>query len=177
MHGILFKQLHVYVSEEWDDGVWRDAMAEADIEPKLYLPVTEYPDEEALALFDAVTTLTETDEIDLFSDLGEQLAETLLDTFKAHVRDEWDVMDLLEHADEQVLSVLHSTDGPDDEVTASREDENTVVVEYDSPLGLCAMLTGVLRGIVETYDENAEITERACVHRGADACEITVSRT
>lgn len=176
MHGILFKQLKSYVSETWDEDTWSDAMDEAGIEPKLYLPVTEYPDDEAVRLVDAVTTVTGTDEVDLLDDLGRHMAPVLLDTFKAHVEDDWDAMDLLEHSGNEVFSVLRSSDGPDDEVVARREDEDTVVVEYGSPLQMCAMAESVLRGIVHEHDERVEVVERVCMHHGADACEIRVSR-
>lgn len=176
MHGILFKQLKSYVSEKWDDDTWSEAMDEAGIEPKLYLPVTEYPDDEAVRLVDGVTTVTGIGESDLLEDLGRQLAPELLDTFKAHVEDHWDAMDLLEHSGNQVFSVLRSSDGHDDEVIARREDEDTVVVEYASPLQMCTMAESLLRGIAREHDERVEVTERFCMHRGADACEIRVSR-
>lgn len=176
MHGILFKQLKTYVTEEYDEDTWMEAMDEAGIEPKLYLPVTEYPDEEAERLVDGVATVTGTDEQDLLAALGEHLAPALLDTFEAHVKDDWDAMDLLEHSGNEVFTVLRSEDGSDDEVTARREDEDTVVVEYASPLQMCEMAEAVLRGILDEHDERAEVTQATCMHRGGDACEIHVSR-
>lgn len=176
MHGILFKELKSYVSETWDEDTWSDAMDEAGIEPKLYLPVTEYPDDEATRLVEGITTVTGTDEIDLLRDLGLYIAPALLDTFKAHVEDHWDAMDLLENSGNEVFSVLRSSEGDADEVTATREDEDTVVVEYASPLQMCALAEATLEGIAREHDERVEVVERVCMHHGADVCEIRVSR-
>jgi hypothetical protein len=135
MHGILFKYLKACVESEYGPDAWEAAMDRAEIEPKLYLPVTEYPDDEAFALLEGVTSVTDADERELLEDYGERLAPELLDTFEAHVRDDWDLFDLLTHSDNEVFAVFYSEDGDDDAVT-----------------------------------------EDACMHDGADHCEITVAR-
>jgi len=176
MHGILFKHLKEYVESEYGHETWEAAMAEAGIEPKLYLPVTRYPDDEAVRLVEGVVAATDTTEPALLRDYGERLAPELLDTFEAHVRDDWDALDLMEHAGNQVFTVLYSEDGDGDEVVAAREDEDTVVVEYASALELCELATGVLRGIGATHGPPVRVTEGACMHDGADRCEFTVRR-
>lgn len=178
MHGILFKQLKTYVTEQWGDDAWEQAMMEeAGIEPKLYLPVTEYPDEEALRLIDGVVAVTGVERATLLADLGEYLAPALLDTFKAHIKSDWDAMDLLEHSGNQVFAVLRSENGGEDEVVASRENGNTVLLEYGVSLQMCELAKGVLKGIAEEHGESVTVEERQCMHTGASRCEIKVSRT
>ncbi|PSP79114.1 hypothetical protein BRC81_06505 [Halobacteriales archaeon QS_1_68_20] len=177
MHGILFKQLKEYVTEEYDEETWADAMDQAGIEPKLYLPVTEYPDDEAERLFAAVGSITDTDERDLLEALGAYLAPELLDTFEAHVRDDWDALDLLAHPENEVFTVLHSEDARDGEVTARREGEDGVVVEYASPLQMCPLAEAVVETVAEEHGERVDVTHGTCMRRGADACEIAVRRT
>lgn len=176
MHGILFKYLKEYVESEYDHDAWEAAMDVADIEPKLYLPVTEYPDDEAVRLIDGVVEVTGADEQELLSSYGERLAPELLDTFEAHVRDDWTVLDLMEHTDNEVFEVLYSEDGDDDEVVSSRSDGDTVVVHYASALEMCELAKGVLRGLAAARDVDVTVTEGPCMHDGADHCEITVSR-
>lgn len=176
MHGILFKYLKEYVEAEYGHDAWEAAMDEAGIEPKLYLPVTEYPDDEAVRLVDGILAVTDADEDDLLSSYGEVLAPELLGTFNAHIRDTWDAFDLMEHAGNQVFTVFYSEDGADGEVSATREDADTVVVHYGSSLELCELAKGVLRGIADEHGEDVAVTEQSCVHDGADHCEITVSR-
>lgn len=176
MHGILFKYLKEYVESEYGEDAWEAAMEEADIEPKLYLPVTEYPDDEAARLVDGVVSVTGADEAELLEAFGEELAPQLLNTFNAHVKDAWDVLDLLEHTDNQVFTVLYSEDGDGSEITATRQDADTVVFHYGSSLETCDLAQGVLRGIAAEHGEDVTVSEDACVHRGADRCEFTVAR-
>ena len=176
MHGILFKQLKTYVTEQWGDEEWTSAMDEAGIEPKLYLPVTDYPDEEALRLIDGVVAVTGVGEQRLLSDLGEHLAPALLDTFKAHIKSDWDAMDLLEHSGNQVFAVLRSEAGGEDEVVANRQDGDTVVLQYGASLEMCELAKGILQGIAEEHGETVTVDERQCMHTGSPHCEIRVSR-
>jgi predicted hydrocarbon binding protein len=177
MHGILFKYLKEYVESEYDQDAWEEAMEVADIEPKLYLPVTEYPDDEAVRLVDGVAEVTGADQHELLEAYGERLAPELLDTFNAHVRDDWGPFDLMEHTDNEVFEVFYSEEGDDDEVAASRPDRDTVVVHYASALEMCELAKGVLRGLAHTRDVDVEVTEGVCMHEGADHCELTVSRS
>lgn len=177
MHGILFKYLKEYVEAEYEDGVWEAAMDEAGIEPKLYLPVTEYPDDEAVRLVDGVASVTGADENDLLEAYGEELAPELLDTFNAHVQDAWGTFDLLEHTDNQVFAVLYSEGGDEGEVIAAREDDDTVVVHYASAMEMCELAVGVLRGLAEEHGTDVTVEEGPCTRRGADHCEITVARS
>lgn len=176
MHGILFKYLKEYVEAEYGPDAWEAAMDEAGIEPKLYLPVTDYPDEEAFALLDGVTTVTGAEERALLADYGERLAPELLDTFEAHVRDDWGLFDLLEHTDNEAFAVFYSEEGDEDEVTASRPDAGTVAYEYASAMEMCEFAKGVLRGLADEWGVDVAVTEGACMHDGADHCEITVAR-
>lgn len=174
MHGILFKQLKTYVESEWGEDAWTDAMDAADIEPKLYLPVTDYPDEEAERLVDGIVEVTGVRENDLLADLGEHMAPALLDTFKAHIKEDWDLMDLVEQADHQVYAVLHAEDG--DSVSTEREDEDSVRLEYDADLEMCALARGVLVGLADEHGVDVDVSENACMEHGADACEMRVRR-
>lgn len=174
MHGILFKRLKGYVTEEFEEDAWASAMEAADIEPKLYLPVTDYPDDEAVRLVDGVVEVTGVDEETLLAAFGESLAPALLDTFEAHVRQDWDALDLLEHSDNEVFTVFHSGGG-DDTFSVTREGPDAVVVEH-GPLLSCELTKGVLRGLGEAFEESLTVSEGACVADGADACELTVRR-
>lgn len=175
MHGILFKRLKTYVEAEYGDDAWADAMEAAGIEPKLYLPVTEYPQAELVRLVDGVVDVTGVDENRLLEALGADMAPALLDTFEAHLKEDWDAMDLLADADNEVYAVLRSDDDSVD-VATERRDEDTVLVEYSADLEMCRLAEGMFRAIGEEYGEHVDVSERVCMHRGGDACEFEVQR-
>lgn len=176
MHGILFKYLKEYVESEHGHDAWEASMDEADIEPKLYLPVTDYPDDEARALVDGIVTVTGADRANLLEDYGRTLAPELLDTFEAHIRDDWDYFDLLGHTDNEVFAVFYSEDGGDEEVLSTRDGDG-VAVQYASAIEMCDLAEGVLRGLAAAHGEDVRVSEGRCMHAGADHCEITVART
>ena len=49
---------------------------------------------------------------------------------------------------------------------------NEVVLLYDSPRQLCAVLLGAIEGAAQRYNETVEIEERSCMKQGAAVCEM-----
>lgn len=176
MHGIWFKELKTYVIDEYGKDAWDESLEAAEIEPKLYLPVTEYPDSEAEALLVGICDVTGADRQALLREYGEALAPALLNTFKAHIKTGWDTMDVLERTENQLFDVLKSEDAPDGELSAARPDAGTVVYTYESPLELCSLAKGIVTGIADQNGEPVRISEGSCMLDGASHCEITIER-
>jgi|AntDeeMinimDraft_5_1070356.scaffolds.fasta_scaffold00116_42 predicted hydrocarbon binding protein len=178
MHGILHKSLKNYVGENIDEDVWDDVLDRADIDPKLYLPVSHYPDEE---LVDAIAVLAEMSGHEVASvqrDFGTFVAPDLLSTFKAHVRDDWSTFDLLAALPsiyEQLEAQNPETNPPD--VDVSRLGPDAVVVEYRSERDLCSLGEGIVVGASEALDDPCEVTQEMCVRDGEDHCEFHVERS
>jgi hypothetical protein len=105
------------------------------------------------------------------------MAPALLDTFEAHVRDQWDALDLMERSGNEVFDVLRPENGSAEQVETHREGEDSVLLEYGADLELCGMAVGMLRGLAAERDEPVEVVEENCVEHGADRCEIRVTRT
>src|SRR5512135_3662940 len=51
---------------------------------------------------------------------------------------------------------------------------NTLILVYDSPRQLCAVLLGAIEGAAERYGEQVQIIERSCMKQGAAACRFEV---
>jgi hypothetical protein len=130
MHGILHKSLKNYVGENMGEDVWDDVLERADIDPKLYLPVSHYPDAELVDAIAVIAEMTGHDQPSVERDFGAYVAPDLLSTFKAHVRDEWSTFDLLAgppHIYEQIEAQNPDTTPPD--VTINRLGDREAVVE------------------------------------------------
>lgn len=177
MHGIIHRSLKEYVEEKMTDGAWDRVLERAEIEPKLYLPVSHYPDEEIPAIVDAITDLTGHEVAAVQRDFGRYIADELLHTFRAHLREDWDMLDVLEHLDEiyeQISAQNEESDPP--EVSADRIVEDTLILTYRSDRRLCDFGKGIVLGMADEYGESVTIEEERCLHDGDDACEITVTR-
>ncbi|WP_435334551.1 heme NO-binding domain-containing protein [Haloarchaeobius sp. TZWWS8] len=175
MHGILHRSLKGYVGEHVDETNWNAVLDAADIEPKLYLPVTRYPDEEFTAALAVVADETGHDERTVQRAVGRYLAPELLKTFKAHIKRGWETREVLlalEDITEQIRARDDESGIPT--VSTDRLDPSTYVVNYRSEHRLCDLGKGIVEGIAAEFEERVTITEARCLHEGEGHCELTV---
>ena len=175
MHGIVHKALEEHVDENVEGVDWDGISDRAGLEPKLYLPVSHYPDEEVTAVFEALASSTGSDEASVQRAFGRHLAPELLSTFKAHVRDDWatrEVLLALEIVYERVGAQNDETDLPD--VSTGQEGDD-VVVTYRSERELCPLAEGIVLGIADHYGDDVELDQPACTRDGADHCTLSVT--
>lgn len=174
MHGIVHKTLKEHVQENVDAVSWDEVVNWAELEPKLYLPVSHYPDEEATAVFEALAAMTGETEAAVQRAFGRSLGPELLNTFKAHVRDDWRTREVL-----LALETVYDRVGAQDEESdlpevATGADDGAVVVTYRSERALCSVARGVVLGIADHYDDDVEVSESTCTREGDDRCTLRV---
>jgi len=178
MHGILHKSLKSYVAENMGDDVWDEILDRADIDPKLYLPVSHYPDADLTDALSVIAEMTGHDEADVQRDFGSFLAADLLSTFKAHVRDDWSTFDLLESLPtiyERIEAQNAETKTPD--VATNRLSADEIVLELRSERDLCTLGEGIVVGVGEALGDPCEVTQETCARGGDAHCEFHVERT
>lgn len=177
MHGILHKSLKGYVEENMGEDVWDDVLDRADIDPKLYLPVSHYPDEELTGALSVIAEMSGHEEASVQRDFGKHAAPDLMSTFKAHVRDDWSTFDLLAALPtvyERIQAQNPETNPPEIDVNGVGGD--AVVVEYRSNRDLCSLGEGILVGVAEELEDPCEVTHELCAREGEDHCEFHVER-
>lgn len=179
MHGIVHKTLKTYVIEKTDEAAWETILERAAVEPRLYLPVSHYPDAEVAAIVQTLSALSGHDPETIERDFGRVLAPALLSTFNAHLSG-CDDLDSLLGALERVSADLSENDDlSPPRLTCTREgvasgSGTRAVVTYDSERDHCAMAHGILEGIVAEYDAEATVGKTGCVRDGDDACAFRV---
>ncbi|NHN41776.1 hypothetical protein G9C85_09050 [Halorubellus sp. JP-L1] len=177
MHGILHKSLKSYVAENMGEDVWDDVLDRAEIDPKLYLPVSHYPDSDLTDALSVIAAMSGHDEPAVERDFGSFLADDLLSTFKAHVRDDWSTFDLLESLPTiyaQIEAQNEETNTPD--VATNRLGADEMVLEFRSERDLCTLGEGVVVGVGEVLEDPCEVTQETCVREGDAHCEFHVER-
>lgn len=177
MHGIVLKGLKDFVVEHRDEDVWDALHEEAGLEKRIYMPVTEYPDEVVLSLVDAAVELTGVDASTLCYEFGRFLLPELIGTYGVHVDRDWTGLDLVANVEEYVHEALRAkriSEFTPPRISSARIDEQRALVAYESDRGLCALAEGVLVGVGEHYDERFLVDQRVCVHDGASHCEFVV---
>lgn len=174
MHGIVHKAFKEFVETEVDGLDWGAVVDEAGLDPKLYLPVTDYPDEEFTRAATALSELSGRTDASLYRSFGRSLAPSLLDTFKAHIRDDWGAREVLLALD-SIYEQLDSDDVDTSSTVSTAIDGDAVVLTYRSDRELCTVLRGIVLGITDEYERTAEITEPACLREGDGRCELRVT--
>lgn len=179
MHGIVLSGLKSFVEENYGMEASRRVQAEADVEKRLYVPVTDYPDEDALALVEAACEVTGEDLPTVLEGFGRYLVPTLLETYGVHVDGDWTSLELLANVEEYIHRALRAkqlSEFTPPHLGASRAGEDRVTVTYGSDRQLCPLARGIFHGVADHYGESFAVTERRCMLDGADACEFEVER-
>lgn len=179
MHGIVMKALKDFVVDEYDAATWRVIQEEAGLGGKLYVPVSEYDDVEALALVGAASDLSGEDRSDLLYAFGRYIVEPLVETYGVHVEGDWTGLDLLANVETYVHEALRAkrlSEFAPPELRAKRVDDDVAVVRYGSDRELCDLAEGIVDGVGAYYGESYEVTHETCMNEGDPHCDLVVRR-
>lgn len=175
MHGIIFKSLKDFVVDRHDHDTWDEVRATADVPGKVYLPIDTYDDDELTRLVTATSRRTDVPVPDLLEAFGRYATAQLLETYGNVVGEQGSALGLIANTEEQIHTVLRARDPNLEPPTLTcRRAGDAVRVEYRSDRGLCPVAKGIARGVGDHYDEPLVVTEEACMHDGAEHCEIVV---
>jgi hypothetical protein len=178
MHGIIFGELKKLVDTKLGGDSWRELLKATGLGAKVYMPVTEYPDEEAVALVGAIAAKTGKPPRTVLEDFGEFIAVDLLALYRHMVKPEWRTLELLENTEETIHRVvrLRNPGARPPELRTDREGDE-VLITYRSARRMCGVAVGIVRGLALHYGETVEIKELSCMLDGASACRILVKRS
>jgi predicted hydrocarbon binding protein len=176
VQGVILVELRKFVRERLGDGIWRTVQEEAGVTDRVYLPVHAYPDEELTALVASVSRVTGMSTALVLESFGDYIVGDLLKTYSGLLDPSWKVLDLITHCDEIFERVRrrHGGDTSPVPVKARAGLGGEVVLVYSSPLRLCALLKGIVRGLGSHLEQPVVLDELCCASSGAGACEIAV---
>ncbi len=176
MQGVILVGLRKFVRERLGDGVWRTVQEEAGVTDRVYLPVHAYPDEELAALVTSISRLTGMSTALVLESFGDYIVGDLLKTYSSVLDPSWKMLDLVAHCDEifERASRRHGGDASAVPVKARPGPSGEVVLVYSSPLKLCALVKGIVRGLGSHLEQPVLLDEICCTANGASTCEIAV---
>ncbi|HKG93513.1 MAG TPA: heme NO-binding domain-containing protein [Gemmatimonadaceae bacterium] len=178
MHGIIHAELKRFVAERHGADGWPRLIEAAGMAPTPYVAHRTYADEELTSVVEADSRATGRPVSEVLSDFGEFIAPTLLSVYAPFVHADWRTLDLIEHTEATIHTVVRLRDrgAAPPYLQARRVSPNEVVVEYTSPRRLCMVAEGIARGIARHYAESIEITQPECMLRGGERCVIEVRK-
>lgn len=178
MHGIIFAELQKYIDARLGKNGWTRVLKEAGLEAKLYLPVQEYSDEEAVALAATGARMAGLGIQDVLEDFGEFIVPDLVKMYAAVIRPEWKTLDLVQHTEETIHRVVRikNKGAKPPEIRCLRKNGDEVVITYTSARKMCALARGIARGVAKHYREKIHVSEARCMLKGHEACEISLKK-
>lgn len=177
MHGLIFFYLHKF-AERVSAGSRGGTASTSSIGGQKHLPSGVYPDADATAMLGDLAAAAGRPLPELVTDFGEFLAPHLVKVAGAFVDPDWKTLDVVEHTEALIHRMVRSTNPgaapPVLEVFRSAPDEIQVV--YSSRRRLCALATGIIRGLATHFQERIAIEEPSCMLRGDPFCSFVVQR-
>jgi len=178
MHGVIFAELRKYVKARVGLPTWDRALVNAGLPGKVFLTFQEYPDDEALKLIMDLVALTGSPASVFLEDFGAFIAPDLLAMYEPLIDPEWRTLDVVEHTEETVHTVVRRRNpgAAPPYLRVERTGVDEVVVHYTSKRRLCDIAKGIVRGLAAHYEEQVAIDEPECMNRGGRECLLVVRR-
>lgn len=176
MHGVIMSELKNFVTGNYDRNTWNLLLRNAGLWPRLYVPVADYPDEEAISLVTKASEMTQTAPTKILESFGEFVVGGLLKMYRPLIRDEWRTLELIENTETAIHTAIRLRDkrAKPPNLRCVRISPAEVVVHYGSERQMCSVAKGIAKGVAKHYGDTVTITERTCMHRGDDHCEISI---
>ncbi|OAQ52356.1 hypothetical protein HTG_12090 [Natrinema mahii] len=178
MHGIILQTLQSFVVDTYGEDAWLAIQDEADIEEKVYVPVTVYPDGDVYEIARTAGELTDQSPRTILTQYGRWVVPALLETYDLHIDDDWEGLELIANIQQfhTSLRTRDMTTLTTPRIRSERLDEDRVRITYDSDRKLCDVARGAIRGVADRFDEDLVAEERTCMHEGDDACVFDIRR-
>ena len=176
MHGLIFAELKKYVEDRHGKETWRALLKEAGLGAKIYMPIAEYPDVEAVAIVGAASRATGTPAGEILEDFGEFIAPDLMQMYRSHLDPQWRTLEFLENTEETIHKVVRRQNpgARPPEIRAVRTGPREVVVHYASERRMCGVAKGIIRAAARHFGDRVTVSEPRCMLRGHPSCEIAV---
>lgn len=178
MHGTMFLHLRKFVEDNHGSAAWNDVLNAAGLGPRVYLPITSYPDEELAAIVVAASNKTGASVPALLELFGQYVAPHLISMYRHLLKPSWRTLEVLERVEEtahRAVRVEHPGAAPP-YLEAKRTAGDEVTITYTSARRLCYVAKGIIRGLSQHFEEPIDIREERCMHQGAAECLIVVSK-
>lgn len=178
MHGMMFMELQKYVQARHGKDTWEKLLEQSGAGIKSYLATKTYPDEEIVAIVSTASRMTNVPAATLLEDFGEFIVPDLVSLFAAHIDRNWKTLDLIEHTEAAIHTVVRRQNpgAAPPALHCTRTTPDEVVLRYSSQRKMCGVAKGIAKGLARHFNEELQITEPSCMHKGARSCTISFKR-
>jgi len=166
LHGIIHAELKKYVEARHGSDAWKACLETAGFSHKMFLPISTYPDADAVAIVTAASKLTNIPAERILEDFGEFIAPDLISMYQSLIEPHWKTAELLLHTEDVIHRVVR-INNPGAQPPKLRFEQlgpNELKLYYDSPRRMAAVAKGIISGVAKHYGQTVLIRE----HRKPD---------
>lgn len=177
MKGIVFNILEEMVLERAGMEAWNSVLSRARDAGGVYTSAVSYPDDELLALVDAVSEYLAMPVQDVVQAFGEFMFAALARRYPLFIERCPDLFSFLGSIDSVIhveVNKLYSNPSLP-KIDCEYLDEHRLVLHYRSERKMCMLAEGLILGAARHYAVPVRMTHAVCMHRGADHCELEVA--
>jgi hypothetical protein len=177
MNGIVFIEIEKFARVRLGDETWRDVENQAGLPSRTYFRVSDYPDQEAVALLSALSARMSEPVDAILKSLGEFIVPDLIDMSRYWIDPEWKTVELIANTEQTIHEMLRSEGSHNNppRLRCRKAGPREVIVTYDSPRRMCALAKGIISGVARHYEERVTITEPTCMLKGGAECQLIVN--
>jgi hypothetical protein len=162
MHGIIHAELKKYIETRHSPDTWKACLEAAGLRGKVYLAISAYPDEEAVAIVTAAAKLTCLPVEQLLEELGEFMVPDLFSLYHSLIKPEWKTIQMLLHTEAVIHRVvrLQNPGAEPPKLHFEQVGPKELKFYYNSPRRMAAVARGIMKGIAKHYGESVSIREQ-----------------
>ena len=133
MHGIVLMELKKHVEQAYGPQTWSALLLAAGLPGTFYNAMGEYPDADVMALVAAASKATGKSQDQVLEGFGRFLVPDLVETYRFLISPSWDALDLIEHTESTIHTVVRTRDGATPPVLyLNRVGTDSVMIRYSS---------------------------------------------
>ncbi len=178
MKGIINKGIQEFVISEYGDDLWELVKEEAECREPFFIISEDYPDESTLALVHAISENTERTPEEVMRAFGKfWVLNTGKDTYHTYYQ-------LAGRSPKEFLLNLNAVHAHVTRKTVNahppqfdceERPDGSLIIKYRSERRLCQILYGLIQGVGALFEQELEIREVSCMHRGNTSCVMEIS--
>jgi hypothetical protein len=161
VHGIIHAELKKYVEARHGSAAWKACLETAGLAHKMFLPISAYPDADAVAIVTAASKLTDIPADRILEDFGEFIAPDLMSMYQSLVEPHWKTIELLLHTEDVIHRVVR-INNPGAQPPRLRFEQlgpAELKFYYRSPRRMAAVAKGIIKGVAKHYGQTVVIRE------------------
>ncbi len=178
MKGFINMGIQDMISNRFGLETWEEIKSHAGCDEPFFAASLEYSDESTRALIGSVAKFASLSEKEIMIQFGSYLVSAVMAKTYAHyfvlagnsVRE---VLTNINRIHQEVTRGVPGARPPN--FTVETLADGRILLTYDSPRGLCAVVHGLVLGLGKYFNEQVQVKEIACTSNGDDDCVMEVS--